>query len=95
MDPYDSPWSSKPANADSGHFYVPSDAQLNAYPHQYFSSGGYPSSIPPPTNSFNPVETPAFANHFAQNVALQYGSEALGQGKQIVQEKVQHLLYSI
>lgn len=88
MDPFGSPWSGQQMNLNSGQFYVPNDQQSNTYPNQYYNPSSYQPPAPLQPSQLNSNGGQIFGNSFAQNVAMQYGTEALGQGKQMVQEKV-------
>ncbi|KAL5112980.1 Protein YIF1B [Taenia crassiceps] len=83
MDPYRSAWGGQSVNSNPGQFYAPPDVSSYNYPQQYYGPASYQHSA-----QFNPGDGPVFVNQFTQNVAMQYGSEAIGQGKQLVQEKV-------
>ncbi|VDL60642.1 unnamed protein product [Hymenolepis diminuta] len=89
MDPFGSPWSGQQMNLNSGQFYVPNDQQSNTYPNQYYNPSSYQPPAPLHPAQFNSNGGQIFGNSFAQNVAMQYGTEALGQGRQMVQEKVE------
>ncbi|KAL5967048.1 Protein YIF1A [Taenia solium] len=89
MDLYGSPWGGQSVDPNSGRFYGPSDVPPHNYSHQYYSPASYQHSAPPQSAPFNPADGPVFMNQFAQNVAMQYGSEAIGQSRQLVQEKVE------
>ncbi|KAH9285686.1 Protein YIF1A [Echinococcus granulosus] len=87
MELYSSPWGGQSANSSSGQFYAPPDVPPHTYPQQYYGPSSYQHSVPQ-SATFTPAEGHVFVNQFAQNVAMQYGSEAIGQGRQLVQEKV-------
>ncbi|VDO11751.1 unnamed protein product [Rodentolepis nana] len=76
-------------NPNSTQFYIPNDQQSNTFPNQYYNPGSYQPPAPQHSNPFNPNVGHVFGNSFTQNVAMHYGTEALGQGKQIVQDKVE------
>ncbi|KAM7540414.1 hypothetical protein Aperf_G00000038866 [Anoplocephala perfoliata] len=91
MDPYGSPWSSQQVNPNSAQFYDPNqlDQQPNFSQNQFYNPSGYQPPAPQQSTPYSPNGVPIFGNQFAQHVAMQYGTEALGQGKQMVQEKVE------
>lgn len=92
MDLYGSTWGGQSVNPNSGQLYAPPDVPPHNHPHQYYSPASYQYPAPPQSAQFNPAAGPVFVNQFAQNVAMQYGSEAIGQGRQLVQEKVRYCI---
>lgn len=90
MDSYGSPWGGQQVNPNSAQFFGPNqpDQQSNAYQNQYYNPSGYQPPAPQQSIPYNSNGVPIFGNRFAQHVAMQYGTETLGQGKQMVQEKV-------
>ncbi|VDD77709.1 unnamed protein product [Mesocestoides corti] len=94
MDTYSSPWGGQPVGSQAGNFFVPSGGPQNVYSQQSYvlGSSGAGSYQPQPTTQLNSTEAQYFVGQFPQNIAMQYGTEAIGQGKQIVQEKVEKYL---
>ncbi|VDM34187.1 unnamed protein product [Hydatigera taeniaeformis] len=86
MNLYGSSWGGQSGTSGSSQFYAAPDASQHNYPNQYYSPTSYQHSASLQPSPFNPIEGPVFVNRVAQNVAMQYGSEAIGQGTQLVEK---------
>ncbi len=93
MDPYGYQPNGQPMSPHATNYFVPTEVPQQSYPQQPFTPAGYNTGSyrPAPVGQnapYNPNDATIFGSQFAQNVAMQYGTEALGQGKQMMQQKV-------